>query len=150
MKIEKLTKIKTEYATISPDNFQLMEKINEIIDVINSITEQPKEEVDGFDAELNALLKKYEYLPKEELAECLEFYLGVVNKSEAEMVDANETNGKHQDIMKMLQSIYEVLVSINNRPQILCYEPPSTTEPHYVTEIVNCNKSKDEESETSM
>jgi hypothetical protein len=37
-----------------------------------------KEEVDGFDAELNALLKKYEYLPKEELAECLEFYLGVV------------------------------------------------------------------------
>ena len=105
MKIEKLTKIKTEYATISPDNFQLMEKINEIIDVVNNIIEQPKEEdetsiavnnpdayrigfadgeahakeeVDGFDAELNALLKKYEYLPKEELAECLEFYLGVV------------------------------------------------------------------------
>lgn len=78
MKIEKLTKIKNEYATIPPDNFQLMEKINEIIDVVNNITEQPKEEVDGFDAELNALLKKYEYLPKGELAECLEFYLGVV------------------------------------------------------------------------
>ena len=78
MKIEKLTKIKTKYATISPDNFQLMEKINEIIDTVNNITEQPKEEVDGFDAELNALLKKYEYLPKEELAECLEFYTNVV------------------------------------------------------------------------
>jgi len=37
-----------------------------------------KEEVDGFDAELNALLKKYEHLSKEELQEPLEFYLGVV------------------------------------------------------------------------
>ena len=35
-------------------------------------------EVDGFDAELNALLKKYEYLSKDELMEPLEFYLGVV------------------------------------------------------------------------
>lgn len=36
------------------------------------------EQVDGFDAELNALLKKYEHLLKEEVAECLSFYLGVV------------------------------------------------------------------------
>jgi len=35
-------------------------------------------EVDSFDAELNALLKKYEHLPKEDIAECLSFYLGVV------------------------------------------------------------------------
>lgn len=35
-------------------------------------------EVDGFDAELNALLKKYEHLSKKELQEPLEFYLGVV------------------------------------------------------------------------
>lgn len=31
-------------------------------------------EVDGFDAELNALLKKYEYLPNDEMVECLKFY----------------------------------------------------------------------------
>lgn len=53
-----------------------------IIDWLKSlkerISEKPKEEVDGFDAELNALLKKYEYLPKKELAECLEFYINVV------------------------------------------------------------------------
>ena len=35
-------------------------------------------QVDGFDAELNALLKKYEHLSKKELQEPLEFYLGVV------------------------------------------------------------------------
>ena len=32
------------------------------------------EQVDGFDAELNALLKKYEYLPNDEMVECLKFY----------------------------------------------------------------------------
>jgi len=37
-----------------------------------------KQQVDDFDAELNALLKKYEHLPKEELAEPLEFYLEAV------------------------------------------------------------------------
>lgn len=37
-----------------------------------------KPQVDGFDAELNALLKKYEHLSKKELQEPLEFYLGVV------------------------------------------------------------------------
>lgn len=37
-----------------------------------------KPQVDGFDAELNTLLKKYEHLPKEELAECLSFYIGVI------------------------------------------------------------------------
>ena len=49
-----------------------------------------KPQVDGFDAELNALLKKYEYLPKEELAECLSFYLGVVrgNECDEEIVEA--------------------------------------------------------------
>lgn len=33
-----------------------------------------KPQVDGFDAELNALLKKYEYLPNDEMVECLKFY----------------------------------------------------------------------------
>ena len=48
-------------------------------DVIAWLEKQgDKPQVDGFDAELNALLKKYEYLPKEELAECLSFYLGAV------------------------------------------------------------------------
>lgn len=37
-----------------------------------------KPQVDGFDAELNALLKKYDHLSKKELQEPLEFYLGVV------------------------------------------------------------------------
>lgn len=37
-----------------------------------------KPQVDSFDAELNALLKKYEHLSKKELQEPLEFYLGVV------------------------------------------------------------------------
>lgn len=37
-----------------------------------------KPQVDGFDAELNALLKKYEHLPKKELMEPLEFYLAVL------------------------------------------------------------------------
>lgn len=40
--------------------------------------EEPQEQ-DGFEAELNALLKKYEHLPKEELADSLEFYLKVVH-----------------------------------------------------------------------
>ena len=33
-----------------------------------------KPQVDGFDAELNALLKKYEHLPNDEMVECLKFY----------------------------------------------------------------------------
>lgn len=37
-----------------------------------------KRQVEGFEAELNALLKKYEHLPKEELEECLSFYIGVI------------------------------------------------------------------------
>ena len=44
-----------------------------------------QEQVDGFDAELNALLKKYEHLPKEELAECLSFYLGVVQGEQTQV-----------------------------------------------------------------
>lgn len=37
--------------------------------------ENEKPQVDGFDAELNALLKKYEHLPKEQLLECMNFYV---------------------------------------------------------------------------
>lgn len=59
-----------------------------------------QEQVDGFDAELNALLKKYEhspreeldtllkkygYLPKEELAECLSFYLRVIQGEQTQV-----------------------------------------------------------------
>lgn len=36
------------------------------------------EQIDAFESELNALLKKYEYLPKSELAESLEFYLNYI------------------------------------------------------------------------
>ena len=39
-----------------------------------------KGQVDGFDAELNALLKKYEHLPKEEILGCLNFYVLVLGK----------------------------------------------------------------------
>lgn len=39
-----------------------------------------KPQVDGFDAELNALLKKYEHLPKEEILGCLNFYILVLGK----------------------------------------------------------------------
>ena len=50
--------------------------------VVGEKGEQGKEPLgqDGFDAELNALLKKYEHLPKHELADILEFYLWVVGK----------------------------------------------------------------------
>ena len=43
------------------------------------IVEIPRE-VDGFDAELNALLKKYEHLQKYEIIGCLNFYIKVVEK----------------------------------------------------------------------
>ena len=45
-----------------------------------------KPQVDGFDAELNALLKKYEHLPKEDVAECLSFYLGVVQGDKPQVI----------------------------------------------------------------
>ena len=47
-----------------------------------------KPQVDGFDAELNALLKKYEHLSKEELQETLEFYLDVI-KDDLDVVRKN-------------------------------------------------------------
>jgi len=62
-------------------------------------------------------------------------------QGEKEEVDANETNSKHQDIMQMLQSIYEVLVSINNKnapAQIVPYTPPPL-EPFYDTSKPYCN-----------
>ena len=48
----------------------------EKVDNANKV--EPPQEIDGFDAELNALLKKYEHLPKEELVESLGFYFSVV------------------------------------------------------------------------
>ena len=39
-----------------------------------------KPQVDGFDAELNALLKKYEHLPKEEILGWLNYYVLVLGK----------------------------------------------------------------------
>lgn len=39
-----------------------------------------KPQVDGFDTELNSLLKKYEHLPKEEILGCLNFYVLVLGK----------------------------------------------------------------------
>ena len=39
-----------------------------------------KPQVDGFDAELNALLKKYEHLPKEQLLESMNFYVDELEK----------------------------------------------------------------------
>ncbi len=37
-------------------------------------------EVDEFDSRLNQLLKDFSYLPQEDVAECLSFYLGVIKK----------------------------------------------------------------------
>ena len=37
-------------------------------------------EVDEFDSRLNQLLKDFNYLPQEDVAECLSFYLDVVKK----------------------------------------------------------------------
>ena len=53
-------------------------------------------EVDGFDAELNALLKKYEHLPKKELQEPLEFYLGVV-KDDLDVVREDKSRWTEED-----------------------------------------------------
>ena len=39
-----------------------------------------KPQVDGFDTELNSLLKKYEHLPKDEILGCLNFYVLVLGK----------------------------------------------------------------------
>lgn len=51
------------------------------IDVLHWLEKQgEKPQVDGFDAELNALLKKYEHLPKEEILGCLNFYVLVLGK----------------------------------------------------------------------
>ena len=47
-----------------------------------------KTQIDDFDTELNALLKKYDHLPKKELQEPLEFYLGVV-KDDLDVVREN-------------------------------------------------------------
>lgn len=47
---------------------------------LRKIEKQAPQEQDGFEAELNALLKKYEHLPKHELADSLEFYLNVVKE----------------------------------------------------------------------
>jgi signal peptidase I len=63
-----------------------------------------KPQVDGFDAELNALLKKYEHLSKEELAECLSFYLGVVQgEQKPEWTEEDEEN--FRDIMGAIHSV---------------------------------------------
>ena len=65
-----------------------------IVDILAWLEKQAPKEVDGFDAELNALLKKYEHLPKEEVAECLRFYLGVVD-GKPKWTDADEENLQH-------------------------------------------------------
>lgn len=65
------------------------DEYNEIVD--ECIFGDDKEpQVDGFDAELNALLKKYEHLPKKELQEPLEFYLGIV-RDDLDVVRENPT-----------------------------------------------------------
>ena len=56
----------------------LKEMLEDIDPIELEETRREMLEIDGFDSELNALLKKYKHLPKEEVAECLEFYLGVV------------------------------------------------------------------------
>ena len=70
------------------------------------------------------------------------YYCKYIEKQgEKEEVDSNKTNNKHQDIMQMLQSIYEVLVSINNKyspVQVVPYTPQPLT-PLYDTSKPYCN-----------
>ena len=53
---------------------------NQFEEIKDWLEKQAPQEQDGFEAELNALLKKYEHLPKEKLADSLEFYLWVVGR----------------------------------------------------------------------
>ena len=47
-------------------------------------------EQDGFEAELNALLKKYEHLPKHELEDSLKFYLNVIREQKSKWTEEDD------------------------------------------------------------
>ena len=67
------------------------------------IEKQVPQEQDGFDTELNALLKKYEHLPKEEVVECLQFYLRVVQgKQKPKWTEEDES--KVEDVIYFLDT----------------------------------------------
>ena len=62
-----------------------------------------KPQVDGFDAEFNALLKKYEHLPNDEMVECLKFYLRVV-QGEQKPKWTEEDESKVEDVIYFLDT----------------------------------------------
>jgi len=57
-------------------------KTKHVDDVLNAVLEaagiSDYDEIDEFESRLNSLLKEFEYLPKEELIESLEFYINVL------------------------------------------------------------------------
>ena len=74
--LAKLPKEESEKQSVEKEINPTLQEKERIDDAFTKMMLKPQ--VDGFDAELNALLKKYEHLPKKELQEPLEFYLGVV------------------------------------------------------------------------
>lgn len=69
-----------DYGWKSPD--ELIEQFSGIIseDKLRKILMSLCLEVDEFDSRLNQLLKDFSYLPQEDVAECLSFYLEVIKK----------------------------------------------------------------------
>lgn len=63
---------------------------------LGKIWEEEQLQVEGFDAELNALLKKYEHLSKKELQEPLEFYLDVI-KNDLDVVREEKPKWSEED-----------------------------------------------------
>lgn len=92
----KIMKIDT-IDTSSPEWAEIVEecKHNDLEQAKKSNKEKLME-VDGLDAELNALLKKYEHLSKNELADSLEFYLGVV-KDNLDIVMEDKSRWTEED-----------------------------------------------------
>ena len=70
-----------DYGWKSPD--ELIEQFSGFIneDKLRKILMSVCLEVDEFDSRLNQLLKDFSYLPQEDVAECLSFYLNVINKN---------------------------------------------------------------------
>lgn len=98
-----------------PQGKTALEAIHEEkVDNANKV--EPPQEIDGFEVELNSLLKKYEHLPKEELQESLEFYLGVV-RDDLDIVREDKPKWSEEDEIGSDETIELLEYFINYAPE---------------------------------
>ena len=89
---------------------------NQFEEIKNWLEKQAPQEQDGFEAELNALMKKYEHLSKDELTDGLEFYLGVV-RDDLDIVREDKPKWSDEDERGSDETIELLEYFINYAPE---------------------------------